>query len=43
MLDSEEPVTSSLSEEDPEDGGSKFLENVGIHLPKYVAAHPRRP
>jgi hypothetical protein len=38
----EKPVTSSFSEEDPEDGGNKLLENVWIHLPKYMAAHPRR-
>jgi hypothetical protein len=24
-----------------EDGGSRFLENVGTYLPNYMASHPR--
>jgi hypothetical protein len=26
----------------PEDGGSRFLRNIGEHLPDYTVSHPRR-
>jgi hypothetical protein len=36
---SEEPAASILH---PEDGGSKFLQNIGKFLPYYMALHHRR-
>jgi hypothetical protein len=44
---SEEPTSSILMAEILifyyEDGVSRFLRNIDIHRPNYIASHPRRP
>jgi hypothetical protein len=34
---------TSVATVNPEDGGSLFLQNVGIHLQDYTVCQPRRP
>jgi hypothetical protein len=37
----EEPDTS-IFRVNPDDGGSRFLQNIGTCLPHYIISHPRR-
>jgi hypothetical protein len=33
----------NLKTRNPEDGGSRFLQNVDTHVPDYIVSLPRRP
>lgn len=37
---SQEPASSSFH---PEDRGNSFLQNIGTHLPGYMASYPTAP